>query len=403
MKWWKPFCILLITGIFFTCIDPYYPELNNFQSLLVVDALLTDENISNYVRLSRTIRNSDEVPERITGAEVMIMDDQQNTVHLTETSSGTYKTDSLSFRGETGRTYRLLITTAEGEEYESEPCVMYPVQDIDNIYFEKGEELSDDGDRMDQGIRFFIDSEGQGECDYFRWTFEEWWKFSVPDPKMFDYFNDSTILEVEHINQTCWGNIKSDNILIHSAQSGTPAIFEKKPVLFVESEKTDRLLIRYCVEIKQLSLSPGEYEFWDQMRQINESGGDIFDKQPFQIFSNIHNINDRDEQVLGFFQVSGVKKLKKYVNLNEILELDLPVYQYNCSRIAKGPSDYITQTPPGPPTFDEIYSMYINSGYVFIAPVYNITGELERLVFTKSGCSDCTYNGSLKKPDFWTD
>ncbi len=81
------------------------------------------------------------------------------------------------------------------------------------------------------------------------------------------------------------------------------------------------------------------------MLQLNESGGDIFDKQPFQIFSNIHNVTNPDEQIIGYFQVSGAKLIQKYITFNEISSLDLPFYLYDCERVEKGEIDYPPTTP----------------------------------------------------------
>lgn len=403
MRRWKLFCIICITGLISSCIDPFTPELNDFQSLLVVDARLTDEDVPATVRLSNTFREAGQKAIMVEGAEVHIKDDQDNITLLTERSPGLYKTDSLMFRGERGKTYRLLITTAEGRQYESDPCPLLPVQEIDDVWFEKDNETPADGSPPIPGLRIFISSGGEKECDYMRWTCREWWKFSVPDPKMYDYIYDSIILPVSNVNQVCWGNWIPGDILIQPVPDHPGNGITKKPVIFVDPAASNRVQIRYCAEVRQMSVSAREYEFWDLMDQLEKSGGDIFDRQPFQIFSNIHNIDDPREQVLGYFQVSGVSSKRVYINYSDIISMGLPAYRYTCQRVTKGPSDYITDSPAGPPTFDEIYSMHMTSGYVFIEPVYDIAGVLQRLTFSKPECSDCTASGTLDKPAFWTD
>lgn len=400
---WKSFCIICITILVNSCIDPYIPTLNDFQSLLVVDALLTDEEAPATVRLSRTFRETGQKPAMVEGAVVSIMDEQDNISGLTEVTPGLYMTDPLQFRGVKGKTYRLMITTADGKQYESDSCPLLPVQELDDVWFERDIEVPADGSQPAPGLRIFVNSSGTKECDYLRWTYREWWKFSVPDPKMFDYINDSTILPVSRVNQVCWGSQSSGDILIQPVPDPPGNILLKKPVFFLDPSASNRIQIRYCAEVRQMSVSAREFEFWNLMDQLEKSGGDIFDRQPFQIFSNIHNINDPREQVLGYFQVSGVSSKRIYINYNDIVNLDLPAFRYTCDRVVKGPSDYITTSPLGPPSFDEIYSMHMNSGYAFIQPVYNIAGVLERLIFSRPGCSDCTSSGSLEKPAFWTD
>jgi len=251
----KHLIFLLLVCMLCTCIDPYSPKLNAFESLLVVDAFLTNENRSYNVRLSRTIPAQNIKPSMVSGALVIIKDENGNNSQLQQTSAGIYKTDSLLFQGEIGNTYTLYIKTAEGTEYQSEPCLMYPVQQIDSVYFVKDQEISNNGSETNQGIRILLDSRSGEENKYFRWIYNEWWKFSVPNPKEFNYINEQTITNVDQIKQVCWKNNISSEIIIQSAEFGQSAGIEKKPILFIASDKSDRLLIQYSIEVQQLSLS----------------------------------------------------------------------------------------------------------------------------------------------------
>jgi hypothetical protein len=77
----------------------------------------------------------------VSDATVSISDDQGNKSYLNNLNNGIYKTDSLEFRGSVGRTYTLHILTNEGEEYESDPCLMQSVAEIDSIYIERDQRL----------------------------------------------------------------------------------------------------------------------------------------------------------------------------------------------------------------------------------------------------------------------
>jgi hypothetical protein len=400
----RPLILLLLYCTVCTCIDPYSPNLNGFKSFLVVDALLTNENRTYYVKLSRTKEVQNEEPDMVYGASVSIKNKGGNNILLQEISAGIYITDSLTFKGEIGNSYTLNIKTGEGTEYESESCLMYPVQQIDTIYYSKDQEIINNGSETNDGIRIFVDSKNGEGSKYFRWVYNEWWKFSVPYPKQYDYINKNDIPTVSLVKKTCWNSNNSDEIIIKSAESRQIDRIEKEPVLFIASGKSDRLLIQYCIQVRQLSLSKSEFEFWDQMNQIHDTGGDIFEKQPFSIVSNIHNINNPDEPVLGYFQVSAVDQKKVYIMPRDIAELNIPTYHYDCERIEIGPGDYpASPNPATQMTFDKIYDSYILSGYVFVEPVYDLMWNLSKLVFSNPSCTDCTINGNLKKPDFWID
>ncbi len=400
----KPFALFLLIILFSTCIDPYNPNIKGSTSMLVVDGLLTNENKSYTVKLSRSVQTQNEDPTMVTGAEIAIID-QDNVQHnLTEKSAGIYKTDSLEFIATEGRSYTLYIKSAEGNEYKSDPCIMYPAQPIDSIYFGKDQEIPASHSEILEGIRIYIDAKNQGGQKYFRWDYDEWWKFSVPYPKLYNYIDQDNIPEVDIIKQVCYAYNGSSDIIIRSTEGSQSSNIEKLPMLFVASDQSDRLLIQYCIDIKQMSLSHEEFQFWEQLKEINDEGGDIFNKQPFAVIGNIHGVTKTDETVLGYFQVSAVSEKRLYILPDQLKDLNLPMYSYDCEQVTIGPSDYpSSQNPSQAITFDKIYASYTSTGFIFISPVYDIRFNLQKLVFTKPSCALCTSRGNLSKPYFWTD
>jgi hypothetical protein len=382
-----------------TCIDPYNPDIRGKEAMLVVDGLLTNENRSYTVTLSRTTASQNESPGMVGGAMVTITDEDQNSFGLSEVQTGIYKTDSLSFTGVTGSKYTLHIRTPDGSEYRSDECIMYPVDPIDSAYFRKDQEITTGKDEILDGLRVYIDAANRNGGRYFRWTYDEWWKFSVPNPKRYDYIDPYTVVDVDTLKQVCWGHAGTSRIMVRSSESSQSGRIDNEPILFVASTKSDRLLLRYCVIIKQYSLSQEEYLFWDQLRETNEMGGEIFERQPFSITGNIHNIAKPSETVLGYFQVSAVSEKRLYISSADVKELGLPKYRYDCQRIEIGPSDY----PYANVTLDNIYQAYVSTGFVFIEPIYDMRLNIIKLVFTRPACSLCTSRGSLKKPGFWED
>jgi hypothetical protein len=400
-------CIFVLIALFTfsTCIDPYTPKLKGYESLLVVDGLITNENASYTVKLSRTIMEQNAIPATVSDATVFITDNEAKITNLESRGKGIYATNSSTFRGIIGKSYILHIVTHEGDEFESEPCLLLPVPDIDSVYFAKDLELSNNGTETNEGLRIFLDSKGGELNKYFRWDFEETWKFKVPDPKKYNYISEDVILPSAQLKEYCWKVKKSDAILIHSNYSGQSEPIKKQPVFFIDTKKSDRLLLQYSILVRQYSISKKEYDFWNNIKHINENGGDIFSTQPFPVISNIHNVNNPDEQVLGYFQVSAVNQKRKNINFSDIVKLNLPYFNYPCVRIEMDPQSY-PRSPFAPPlTWDDIYAMYcLTSDYYFVEPRYK-TGstQLEKLVFTRPECADCEFTGTSVKPDFWID
>jgi hypothetical protein len=405
----RSFVTLFLVLGFCTCIDPYTPRISGTESFLVVDGLVTDENASYEVKLSRTMQSGNSIPEKVSDATVSITDESGNTANLINYGDGLYKTDSTLFRGVVGGTYTLHISTENGNEYVSEPCLMLPVPELDSIYFDKDVEITNNQSEIQQGIRIFIDSEEGNENNrYFRWAFEETWKFRVPMPRKYMYIDSLTILPlpVDEINEYCWKQRKSSEILVKSFTPGQVPLIKKEPLYFIASDKSDRLSIEYSILVKQYSISKKESDFWDNLKQVNEGGGDIFDSQPFPVISNISNINNTGDRVLGYFQVSAVKQKRKFISFRDIVALNIPLFQSDCKRIEYSPDDFPQSGFAPPLTFDDIYTMFSfqPKKYAFVEPKYQSgTRVLIELVFTSPECANCALTGTLKRPDYWID
>jgi hypothetical protein len=394
---------LTLVFLLCTCIDPYYPSLGKYESLLVVDGLITNSDNSSTVRLSRTFQQVSLGPSVVSDANVYITDGTDNRIYLANKGNGIYKTDSLEFKGIPGRTYVLHVQTIDGEEFESDPCMMYPVQEIDSIYFEKDQQFFSNGTQAAEGIMIYLDSKGGLGNPYNRWTFDETWKFKVPYPKMYDYIktpgkpNAPVFRPVKDVKEFCWKNNQSGEVLIRSIGEVNDGKVMKQPVSFIATGQTDRLLIQYSILVKQYSVSKQEYDFWNNLKQVNETGNDLFARQPYSVISNIHNIENPKERVLGYFQVSALSQKRKYILYRDIALMGLHLYSYPCSTEEYSPDDFGMGPPPK--TWDDVMWYMTSNGtnFTFTEPIRG------KLVFTSPECANCELTGTSAKPAFWVD
>jgi hypothetical protein len=393
-----------------TCIDPYYPKLGGYTSLLVVDGLITDSNNSYIINLSRTFQDQNSNPSKVSDAIMYISDDNGNRSNLINKGNGVYKTDSTQFKGIPGRTYVLHISTNDGQEYESDPCTMYPVSEIDSVYFAKDQQLTNNGTQSLDGISIYLDSKDADNNQYLRWYYEETWKYKVPYPKKFNYVKGADpdipgFIPVSNIKEFCWNNRRSDEILIRSINNGQTEKIKKQPVFFIPTEKSSRLLYQYTVLVKQYSISKNEYDFWDNLKQVNETGNNIFARQPYSVLSNLHSRTNPKERVLGFFQVSAVSQKRENIIFDEVGYMGLHFYSNDCSAMSMDPSFWNNLCMCPPPTWDDVFRNMSSSAYnYFTEPLYDPTGRiLLKVVFTRPECADCEPSGSANEPYFWKD
>ena len=97
-------------------------------------AIISNEPGPYMVKLSFSSRvdNIQVIP--VSGATVIIMDDQKVSETLTETVPGTYLTSPDGIQGEMGRSYKINIVTSDGKIYESEFEKISTPTEIESIY-----------------------------------------------------------------------------------------------------------------------------------------------------------------------------------------------------------------------------------------------------------------------------
>ncbi|HKL38440.1 MAG TPA: DUF4249 family protein, partial [Bacteroidales bacterium] len=115
--------LLLIIAGWVRCTEPYEHEVDDFENVLVIQGMITNQPGPYRVKISRTMGLSEKHPEayRETGAVVTISDEKGNFETLTEKAPGIYQTDPNGIQGNIGHEYVLTVYTADGSNYESEP------------------------------------------------------------------------------------------------------------------------------------------------------------------------------------------------------------------------------------------------------------------------------------------
>lgn len=394
MKALIPICLLLMISVS-SCVDPFYLELEDFENLLVVEALITDELASNTIKLSRTYQDENAPPDLLENAQVSVSDELGVLCVFHEQQPGIYKSDSTQFRGRIGGTYTLHILTDDGLEYISTPSTMTAVPDIDSIYYESDSEIYDAGKVEEVGLRIYLDTETQDTLgDYLRWEFEEVWKFRVPNPILSQDLGFKKYKTGTAKNDICWRYERSKQILIHSSAEQNGDLISRKPIHFIAPSRSDRLLRQYSIQVSQYSVSREEFLFWEKLKEITESEGDIFEKQPFPIGGNISCTNAENIKVLGYFSVSAVKKKRTYITRSQSDDLDMPLFEYPCERIIY----------PYRVLHERLYNDLLSDGYVlFYVKESEFPGPPVNFQFTTLECADCSLSGSPEKPDFWID
>jgi hypothetical protein len=161
-------------------------------------------------------------------------------------------------------------------------------------------------------------------------------------------------------------------------------IYIKKPFSFVPNiQQEQKLKHKYSLLIKQYSVGEAAFHYWNELKKTSQEQGWLFDRQPALLSSNIQNINDDEEDLLGFFSMSGVAELRGFAVKPE--GLDMSLYEWYCFPVSSG---------PGGPGGD-------GKNPVYFARAWR-DGEPSFAQVNKH-CVDCrAYRHSTHvKPDFW--
>lgn len=359
--------LLIING----CITKFIPEETADKNLIVVEGVITDQPGPHTIKISTSmplgIRSS---ASPVTGCNVYITDDTGNSIPLSETSDGMYST-SPEIRGVVGRSYVLHINSGPGHQnlsYISSPALLKPVPPIDSVYYEKVIVSKDGlGFITGEGCQIYLDShDPANSCRFYRFEYVETWEFRLP---------------YQVINNRCWVSNNSADINIKNTTSLSDDKITRFPVNYITNE-SDRLNMRYSILVNQYSLSEGEYEYWDKLRNTVEEVGSLYDIIPASIPSNIKCIEKPEENVLGYFSVSSVKSKRMFIHDQFRGMVNLYI---GCENKVVGYNDPI-------PNLNSVVWLIID--HPEPPPGYKV------LTYYK-GCADCTARGTTTRPDFW--
>lgn len=361
--------LLLLTG----CVTKFMPDIDESRELLVVEGMITDQNETNTIRLTKSSPlDRKNTIKPVLKCNLTLSDDEGNSWQLKEKGNGYYITDSLLFKGVIGRSYTLRINTRNslpnGFSYVSDPVEMKPVPEINNLYFERVLIARQTDEAVEkEGCNILLDTRDAGEgCTHFRWDYSETWAIGLP---------------YDVTNRYCWVTNNSSQILIKNTSHLNQNNISRFPVTFISNE-TDRLRQRYSILVRQYSISEDEYNFWSKMQNIAEQTGTLYDIMPSSVPGNMYCVEDPSEKVLGYFSVSAKKTRRIFIE--EFFSGLTDLYK-DCPIDTVGPTGHI-------PNLGITVWIIVDGSYN--KPPF-------RVLTDKKGCADCTVRGTTVKPAFW--
>ncbi|TCN60747.1 DUF4249 domain-containing protein [Flavobacterium circumlabens] len=389
------FCLFMAS-----CTEQYAFQTNTFESIPVVQAILTNELKKQEIKITRSYRLEENGPAPEKGAIVYVTDSDNNSYEFEfEEFSGLYVSNS-PFQAIPGKSYQLNITTKDGKSYSSEAETLTPVTEVQ--VEPKIETI--DGQK---GVQIVVTSyDPSSKSQFYRFEYDETYKIVSPDWKpnklILDPSNpgpDFTYLTVPRDNgesRVCFTTKKSDDLMLIS-NVGLSEDRINLPIRFIDI-KSPILYERYSIIVREYVQNLASYTYYKTLKNLSTSASLLSQVQPGFNYGNLKSNDNSDEKIIGYFEVSSVSSKRIFFNFRDIFKDDpYPPFIADCSQTLSLANCFTDKFCRGP----QIYSIVTGAGreYVFFAALNNNT----TYVFTPAPCGDCTKISSNIKPLFWID
>jgi hypothetical protein len=369
----KILAVLLFVMYLFSCVKPFNPPVVTSGNLnyLVVDGFIVPGTAST-IKLSRTLNISDSfrfVPEL--NAQLFIEGLTGSSFSFQTGIDGVY-TCAAPFLS-TDDKYRLHIYLADGREYASDYVEVKQSPPIDSL------EWQEKGD-----ISVYVNThDPAGKAKYYKWEYDETVEYRAVYESLVDFRDGALVfLEPDEYRYQCFKYYNSTNIIIGNSSALAQDVI-RRGLITVFPNDYSRVAYRYSILVKQYAVTPQAYKYWQILQANTEQNGNIFDPQPAQLRSNIHNVADTSEPVIGFVSVSNYTEKRLFIRQTQLRHRPLTPYADACDVTIISPLQA---------------AEYLSDGVRL--PAYYVTGG--GLAIARAICVDCRLQGgTTQKPPYW--
>jgi hypothetical protein len=305
------------------CIERYYPESDDiFTGTLVINASLTNIPGTQTIQISRSdgLIYPEFIPE--SSCVVEVENQAGDLLSFSETTPGYYSANVPEGFMLIGDQYMLRVLTSNGNIYLSDYSRLHPPTPIDKIYYELESYPTEDPEVFIDGIQFYIDFQIDADSsEFMRWELLETYEYHNPDYEGFIYSFDRVLRPLPDSldDRQCWITGHVNAIYTLDAANMTSSSYTYMPLHFVSNE-TQRLSYGYSLMVRQHAMDEPAFRYWDELKKNSQNQNGIYDRLPSITPSNISNVDDPHEQILGFFGVSGVTEKRVFIKEVEGLQ-----------------------------------------------------------------------------------
>jgi Domain of unknown function (DUF4249) len=353
--------IILALSFLGSCINPLELSINEELNLLIVEGAITTRSGSQWIRLTRSDKFGsifDGYIRPVQRAKVRIRDSDGNNFELSEridtwfeligtpfgidtinysASTGFYYTED-NFSAEVGKSYTLLITTANGTQYSSLPEKVIKVPEILELSAEFSK-IQIKKNSFKTGLEVYASFQDPlEEQNFYMWKNTGTYHL-VTYPELYirrGLYTGPVQYAPKDCCRDCWVNETPDRLtrLLNDYNINGNSVTTS--VAFITDDSV-RFADKYLIRIEQYGLTREAFQFFKLLKEQISIDGDIFDPPPATLRGNMINLQNPDENVIGYFRASDVRIDSMFLTRDMLLEPhDLKVIGDDCREIRKG-------------------------------------------------------------------
>lgn len=255
----------------------------------------------------------------------------------------------------------------------------------------------------------------------------------VPFPSRYDFRGTGRTFEIferERSLERCYRLREQSRTIIETTRNLTENRVTELPVRFINESLPD-LAYAYRIGVRQYTINDEAYEFFRQLRDINESSGSLSDRQLGVLTGNISGMAGARLPVLGYFEVAGASEVRRTFSAGQFRDQGIRTEDWVC------PVDSIIGPLGCPPGGVCVFDIELPIQYVFEEEVVQVIrgdttvsmefiadydeidglmndvccGEEWRITDIPEGgqfifmahksCSDCGVYGLYERPEVW--
>lgn len=301
-------------------------------------------------------------------------------------------TDIKNEPGQASASYRLRVVLDNtiingvnpggGKEYVSEWIKPEGDMVLDNLSF------SVDKAKDELAIRMSLHSGGLSQ--HFRYSYEEDWEYTsylrateyyIMPTEMNPYGQTASFNASENIYY-CWKHSESRGINLATTEKMSESRLVDYPFKTFHHNDT-KISLMYRIDLTVYPVSAGSYKYYENLKSISSSSGDLFSPIPSAMRGNLSSVTDPEELVYGYIAVVFPKKARLYISDEETDNFyhrdKIPEYQQE----AVSPDQYFGKYLSG----WRPYQKLLMEGDMWVSP---------------AECIDCRLLGGTKnKPADW--